>query len=226
MKKDLTARQREILQYILTTIKESGYPPSIREIGKAMGIKSLGGVTCHLNALEKKGHIKRGASHRGIRVLLAGKTITEGNTEIVRLPLLGRIAAGEPILAEQNIEDWIPLPKFLVRGNRDLFLLRVRGDSMKEDHILDGDLIVVRHQMDAENGEIIVAVIDGEATVKRFYRQGDHVRLQPANPGFRPIVVKGDFQVCGKVIGLFRSQPGRVLSFRHGINALPELTDE
>jgi repressor LexA len=213
MKKDLTVRQKEILRYILATIKKSGYPPSIREIGKAMGIKSLGGVTCHLNALEKKGHIKRGSNHRSIRVLPTAKEITEGSTEIVSLPLLGRIAAGEPILAEQNIEDWIPLPKFLVRGNRDVFLLRVKGDSMKEDHILDGDLIVVRHQMDAENGEIIVAVIDGEATVKRFYRQGDHVRLQPANQDFKPIVVRGDFRICGKVIGLFRSQPGRFLSF-------------
>jgi len=204
MKKDLTARQREILQYILDTIDKSGYPPSIREIGKAKGISSLEGVTCHLNALEKKGHIKRDSSHRSIRVLPVAQAMMEKSEEVVRLPLLGRIAAGEPILAEQNIEDWIPLPKSMVRSNRNAFLLKVKGESMKEDHILDGDIIVARHQVDAENGEIVVAVIDGEATVKRFYRERDHVRLQPANSDFKPIILKKDFHICGKVIGLLR----------------------
>ena len=117
---------------------------------------------------------------------------------------MGRIAAGEPILAEENIEDWILLPKTLVRNNHNAFLLKVKGQSMKEDHILDGDIIVARHQADAENGEIVVAVIDGEATVKRLYRERDHVRLQPANSDFKPILLKKDFRICGKVIGLIR----------------------
>jgi len=203
MKKGLTPRQKQVLQYILDTIEKSGYPPSIREIGKAMGISSLEGVTCHLKALEKKGHIKRDSSHRSIRVLPSAKPVVE-KEGVVRLPLLGSIAAGAPILAEQNVEDWIPIPKSLVRNNRDAFLLKVKGDSMKGDHILDGDLIVARYQVDAENGETVVAVIDGEATVKRFYREGDHVRLQPANPDYQPIIVKRDFQICGKIIGLLR----------------------
>jgi len=204
MKKDLTARQKEVLQYILDTIEKKGYSPSIREIGKVMGISSLEGVTCHLNALEKKGHIKRSSSHRSIRVMPVAKTAMEKNEEIVKLPLLGRVAAGEPILAEENIEDWIPLPKSLVRSDHPVFLLRVKGDSMKEDHILNDDIIVARHQMDAENGEIVVAVIDGEATVKRFYREGSHLRLQPANSNYEPIILEKDFRICGKVVGLLR----------------------
>ncbi|MDY7034245.1 MAG: transcriptional repressor LexA [Thermodesulfobacteriota bacterium] len=204
MKKDLTPRQKAILQYIADTIERKGYSPTIREIGQETGISSLEGVLCHLRALEKKGRIKRDSSHRSIRILSPDGGVTRRSEETVKLPLLGRIAAGEPILAPGNVEDNIPVPKFLVKGNGDTFLLKVKGDSMKDDHILDGDLIVTRHQVDAENGEIVAAVIDGEATVKRFYREQDHVRLQPANPDYEPIILRRDFQICGKVIGLLR----------------------
>ncbi|MDY6843165.1 MAG: transcriptional repressor LexA [Thermodesulfobacteriota bacterium] len=204
MKRDLTNRQQEIFQHIKDTIKQRGYPPSLREIGKAMEISSLEGVRCHLNALEKKGYIKRNSTHRSIVIPAGSETVRADNEETVRIPLLGKIAAGTPILAEQNIEDWIPLPRFLVKSTRGLFMLKVKGDSMREAHILNGDLIVARHQVDAENGEVIVAVIDGEATVKRFYRESDQVRLQPAHPGYEPIILKRNFQICGKVIGLVR----------------------
>lgn len=207
MKKSLTARQEEVLQHIQNVIRERGYPPSIREIGKAMGISSKEGVSCHLNALEKKGYIRRESTHRGIKVLAGQKTGTESDQDTVRLPLVGRIAAGEPVLAEHNIEDWLPVPRSLVKSNLNSFLLRVKGQSMIGDHILDRDMIVVRPQQTAENGEVVVAVIDGEATVKRFYRGKDHIRLQPANPDYAPIIVKSDFQICGKVIGLLRFYP-------------------
>ena len=204
MKKDLTHRQRAVLQYIADTIERKRSSPTIREIGKEMGISSLEGVMCHLRALEKKGRIKRDSGHRNIRVLGNDRRGNSGREEGVKLPLLGRIAAGAPILATENVEGWVTVPEFLVKGAGDTFLLKVRGDSMKDDHILDGDLILTRQQTDAENGEIVAAVIDGDATVKRFYREQDHVRLQPANPDYEPIILTKDFQICGKVIGLLR----------------------
>lgn len=199
----LTKRQRQILNFITKEIEKKGYPPSIREIGKRTGISSLRGVTIHLDALEKKGYIKRNSSARSIKILKADKE-TIISVEVIKLPLVGRVAAGEPILAEENIEDWIPVPKTMVKNNKNAFLLKVNGDSMTGDYIMDGDLVVVKPQPVADNGDIVVAVIDDEATVKRFYREKDCIRLQPSNPKCKPTILKRNFLINGKVIGLLR----------------------
>ncbi len=201
----LTKRQRQILNFITKEIEKKGYPPSIREIGKRMGISSLRGVTIHLDALEKKGYIKRNSSARSIKILPPDKE-TIISVEVIKLPLVGRVAAGEPILAEENIEDWIPVPKTMVKNNRNAFLLKINGDSMIGDHIMDGDLVIVKPQPVADNGDIVVAVIDDEATVKRFYHRKDHICLQPANPKYQPIIAKEDFRINGKVIGILQNQ--------------------
>ena len=150
----VTKRQRQILNFITKEVEKKGYPPSIREIGKRMGISSLRGVTIHLDALEKKGYIKRNSSARSIKILNSNKeTIT--SIEVIKLPLVGRVAAGEPILAEENIEDWIPIPKTMVKNNKNTFLLKVNGDSMTGDHIMDGDLVIVKPQPVVDNGDIV-----------------------------------------------------------------------
>ncbi len=206
MKTLLTKRQKQVLNLIVKEVTSKGYPPSIREIGKALNIATLKGVTCHLDALEKKGYIKRDSTPRGIKV---NSTAINGisafqNKDVIKLPLLGRVAAGAPILAEQNIEDWVSVPKTLIKNNRNLFLLRVQGDSMINDHILDGDLAIVKSQTTAENGDIVVGIIDNEATVKRFYRRNNHIELRPSNPKYKPIILEEDFKINGKVIGLLR----------------------
>lgn len=199
----LTKRQRQVLNFVTKEIEKKGYPPSIREIGKRMGISSLRGVTIHLDALEKKGYIKRNSSARSIKILPPNNEVIT-SIEVIKLPLVGRVAAGEPMFAEEYIEDWIPIPKSMVNNNKNAFLLKVDGDSMTGDHIMDGDLVIVKPQPVADNGDIVVAVIDDEATVKRFYREKDCIRLQPSNPKYKPIILKKDFQINGKVIGLLR----------------------
>jgi len=200
MKKQLTKKQEEILEFIKKRIKEKGYPPAVREICEATGLKSTSTVHGHLTRLEKKGYIRRDPSKpRAIEIVDDDFYV---HRNVIQLPLVGKVTAGEPILAVENIEDTITLPYDLV-GTEDAFLLRVRGDSMIEAGIFDNDIIIVRRQNVAENGDIVVALIDDEATVKRFFKESDHIRLQPENKAMEPIIVK-DVKILGKVIGLIR----------------------
>lgn len=200
--KELTTRQQQIYDYLVESYRESGYPPTIREIGFRFGIRSTKGVVDHLTALERKGYIRR-VMGKSRAVELLGSGLVGGEAGV---PLLGRIAAGVPLLAEENVEDRITIdPVFL--GGKDEFLLRVNGESMIEAHIADGDLILVRPASEARNGEIVVALIGDEATVKRFFRKGNRVELRPENRTMSAIVVDpsdGEFRIVGKVTGLFR----------------------
>jgi repressor LexA len=201
----LTDRQKEVYDFLVAETRDKGYPPSIREIGKALGISTLKGVTCHLEALERKGFIDRNSSARGIKINFLEDLFL--STHIIKLPWIGQVAAGKPILSEQSIEEYISVPKHMVGANTTgAYLLRVKGDSMIDDAIFDGDIIIVRSGMQANNGDIVVAVINGEATVKRFYKEKTKVRLQPSNDKYEPIIVKEDFQLAGKVIGLMRGE--------------------
>jgi len=201
----LTDRQKEVYDFLVAETRDKGYPPSIREIGKALGISTLKGVTCHLEALERKGFIDRNSSARGIKINFLEDLFL--STHIIKLPLIGQVAAGKPILSEQSIEEYISVPKHMVGANtQGAYLLRVKGDSMIDDAIFDGDIIIVRSGLQANNGDIVVAVINGEATVKRFYKEKSKVRLQPSNDKYEPIIVKEDFQLAGKVIGLMRGE--------------------
>ena len=197
----LTERQRQVLQYIKQEIHDKGYPPSVREIGEAIGLSSSSTVHGHLARLEEKGYIRRDPTKpRAIEV--RGETPGEVRKRLINVPVVGRVTAGQPILAEQNIEDHFPLPADFVQ-DEDVFFLIVQGESMIEAGILDGDYVLVRRQQTARNGDIVVALLDDEATVKRFFREQGHVRLQPENRFMDPILVK-DVQVLGKVIGLVR----------------------
>lgn len=201
--RELTKRQQEILDFIRGEIHRRGYPPSVREIGEAVGLSSSSTVHSHLAALESKGLIRRDPSKpRALEVL----DFRDGDAAIdygqVRaVPLVGSVAAGQPILAAENIEATMPLPADLV--GEQTFILRVRGESMIEAGILDGDFVVVRQQPSADNGDIVVAMIDEEATVKTFYREADRIRLQPENSTMDPIYSR-DVQILGKVVALFR----------------------
>lgn len=209
----LSKRQQSIYDYICSYTKEHGYPPSVREIGSAVGLASPSTVHMHLKALEEKGYIKRDSKKpRTIEVVPdAGAdssaklvNVTEDvDRNVIRLPLVGRVAAGIPILAEQNVEEMLSLPTSIV-GDNSSFILRVRGQSMINAGILDGDYIVVKEQHDAHNGEIVVALIDDSATVKTFYREKDRVRLQPENDNMTPIYVDNPV-ILGRVTALIRS---------------------
>jgi repressor LexA len=199
--KGLTKRQREILTYLMDTMQERGYPPSVREIGAALGLTSSSTVHSHLAALEKKGYIHRDPSKpRAIEILK--DSASQPPRRPVLVPVLGRIAAGQPLFAEENVEDVFPLPRDFVREDAS-FILRVRGDSMVEAGIYDGDYLVFRQQPTANNGEIVAALLGDEATVKRFYREKDYVRLQPENRTMTPILTR-DVAVLGKAIALIR----------------------
>ena len=203
MTRQLTKRQESILAFITRYVDQHGYPPSIREIGPAFGIKSLRGVTIHLDALERKGYIRRESTSRSIQVLSSDSGRAEA---YVRLPILGAIAAGAPLLAEQNIEGEMAVPRAMLGGVEGAFLLHVRGDSMVDAHILDGDIVVIRPQQIAENGEIVAALLGDEATVKRFRIEGEESALAPANRAYQPIPLRGkDIRLIGKVIGLLRT---------------------
>jgi repressor LexA len=198
--KELTKRQKAVMDFINREVRKKRIPPSIREIGKELEISSPRGVTRHLEALEKKGFIHRGRIARGIRILAD----TAG--ELVNLPLVGRIAAGKPLLAEENLDGSFSVDKSFVPSGR-CFCLKVNGESMVGAGILDGDFVIVRQQSTAENGEIVVALLGDEATVKRFYREKGKIRLQPENPLMDPILVTGskrDVSILGKVVGVFR----------------------
>jgi repressor LexA len=197
---DLSKRQKEIFDYIRRYASKYGYPPTVREIGSAVGLTSSSTVHAHLAKLEKSGFLRRDPTKPRAIELLVGKA-----KRVVKpgLPLVGNVAAGEPILAEENIEEHIAVPPAM-GGERADYILRVRGDSMKDAGILDGDFVVVQQTRDAANGEIVVALLGDEATVKRFYREKDRIRLQPANDAHKPIRTR-DAEVLGKFVGVFRS---------------------
>ncbi len=204
---NLTKRQQEIFDFIKRYSGEHGYPPTVRDIGKAVGLASSSTVHAHLANLEKIGLLRRDpAKPRAIELLdRAVGNAVDNVRSMVRpsgLPLVGQVAAGQPVLAEENIEDYIPVPQ--VAGGEDgEYLLRVRGESMKDAGILEGDFVVVRPQSAAEDGDIVVALVGEEATVKRFFKERDHVRLQPENSEMEPIRSK-DVRVLGRVVGLLR----------------------
>ena len=201
MYNDLSPRQMEILKYIKKEIKTKGYPPAVREIGQAVGLSSSSTVHNHLNQLESKGYIKRDPTKpRAIEVIAPNM---KPNKEVVDIPLLGRVTAGLPILAVENIEDYFPLPLDFVKSEEEVFMLKIQGDSMINAGILDGDMVIVRKQNTAQNGDIVVALLEDEATVKRFYKEPKHVRLQPENENYSPILSR-DVMILGKVIGLYR----------------------
>jgi repressor LexA len=200
---DLTKRQQEIFDFIKRYSAKYGYPPTVRDIGKAVGLASSSTVHAHLANLERIGLLRRDPTKpRAIEMLDRAAAGVRGFVK-PGLPLVGHVAAGQPILAEENIEEFIQTPTF-AGGEDGEYLLRVRGESMKDVGIMDGDLVVVRPQETAEDGEIVVALIGEEATVKRFFQEADHVRLQPENDTMEPIL-STDVRVLGKVVGLMRS---------------------
>lgn len=200
----LSPRQQAILDYIQQNVQEKGYPPSVREIGEAVGLASSSTVHGHLSRLEKKGYLRRDPTKPRAIELLRHKDGTKLNTDTIMVPLVGKVTAGEPITAIENIEEYFPLPRKLAGEERSTFLLSVQGDSMINAGILDGDYVVVRKQNTAENGDIVVAMTnDGEATVKRFFKENDHIRLQPENDRLKPILLP-EVTILGKVISLFR----------------------
>lgn len=200
MTKDLTERQQAILNYIKKEIKTRGYPPAVREIGEAVGLSSSSTVHSHLNQLENKGYIRRNPTKP--RAIEITDHSFQHFKDIVNVPVLGQVTAGQPILAVENIEDSFPLPLDFVRSE-ETFMLRIKGDSMINAGIMNGDYVIVRKENTAQNGEIVVALIEDEATVKRFFREKDHVRLQPENDEYEPIIVR-DVTILGRVTGLVR----------------------
>jgi len=212
---DLTKRQREIFDYIKSYSSKHGYPPTVRDIGKAVGLASSSTVHAHLANLEKLGLLRRDPSKpRAIELLdrvredvgSAVGNAVDSAMSVLRpggLPLVGHVAAGSPILAEENIEDYVQVPT-IAGGEEGEYVLRVRGESMKDAGILGGDFVVVRPQDTAADGEIVVALVGEEATVKRFFREPDHVRLQPENTEMEPIRSK-EVRILGRVVGVFRS---------------------
>jgi repressor LexA len=194
--KGLTAKQRRVLEVIRQWLRTRGQPPTVREIGNEIGVASSCTVQRHLDALERKGFIKRDRyKYRSIELADSPFPMF---TRAVNVPVLGSIAAGAPILANEHIEDTFALPLDIV-GDDQMFMLRIRGDSMMNAGIYDGDLVAVRQQPDANNGDIVAALLEDEATVKRFYREGDHIRLQAENPNYDPIIAR-DVKVLGRVI--------------------------
>ncbi|MCL2024561.1 MAG: transcriptional repressor LexA [Coriobacteriia bacterium] len=207
----LSNKQQEVYDYVLAQTRAKGYPPTVREIMAGLNKTSTSTIHTHLHALEARGYLKRDPNKpRALefpreRFNVSQAAAPQVPIEIIELPLIGQVAAGAPILAEENIVDTIPCPSALVRGAS--FLLKVKGDSMSEAGIFDGDLIIVRQQQTADNGEIVVALIEGEATVKRYYREGSTIRLQPENDAYEPIIITdGDFSIAGVAKGLIRAK--------------------
>ncbi len=197
----ISSKQKEILEYIKSQILERGFPPAVRDICEAVHLKSTSSVHSHLETLEKNGYIRRDPTKpRAIEIL--DDSFNFMRREMVNVPIVGRVAAGEPILAEQNIEEYFPIPTEFM-PNKQTFMLKVRGESMINAGILDGDLVLVEEQKTAHNGEMIVALIEDGATVKTFYKEEGVIRLQPENDTMDPIIVP-DCQILGKVIGVFR----------------------
>lgn len=197
---ELSERQRDVLEYIKSQLKQRGYPPSVREIGQALGMSSSSTVHMHLTQLEEKGWIKKDPTKpRAIEIL---DSEDEHIEETISLPIIGRVAAGTPITAVENVDGFFSVSAdFLGRGSH--YILQVRGDSMIEAGILDGDMVIVRSQEVANNGEIVIAMLDGEATVKRYYRKEDYIELRPENSAMKPIISR-DVAIAGVVSGLIR----------------------
>jgi len=210
----LTGRQEQTLDFIRKSIEERGYPPTLREIGEYMGIRSTNGVNDHLRALERKGYLRREDMKSRALKLVAGmgtdnsSAAKANDDDVVEIQVLGRVAAGLPLLAEENVIDTVRVDRMLVKGGREVFGLRVTGDSMIEAGIMSGDYIFVKKQSTAERGDIVVALIGDEATVKYFHPERDYVRFQPANAQMAPILVRAsDFKstmLLGKVVGVYR----------------------
>lgn len=197
----ISAKQQEILEYIKQMILKKGFPPTVREICEAVHLKSTSSVHSHLETLAEKGYIRRDpTSSRSIEILDDCFNLTR--RELVNVPLIGAVAAGQPILAQENIENYFPIPAEIL-PNQETFMLKVKGESMINAGICDGDQIIVAQQPTAENGDIVVALLDDSATVKRFYKESNQIRLQPENDSMEPIY-SADVQILGKVIGLFR----------------------
>ncbi|HGJ67420.1 TPA: transcriptional repressor LexA [bacterium] len=199
MRKKLTPKQQKILDFIVKYVKESGYPPTVRDIANEFKMSSKGAYD-HMIAIEKKGYIKRDPTKpRAIEIM---DFIHRDYSDIISIPVLGRVAAGEPLLATQNVERTITISSDMVRSEEP-FALKVKGDSMIEAGIFEDDYVIVRQQKTAEQGDVVVALIGDEATVKKFYKEGDHIRLQPANSSMQPIIAR-DVAILGKVVGLYR----------------------
>ena len=197
----ISKKQQEILEYIKETILKKGYPPAVREICEAVHLKSTSSVHSHLAALEEKGYIRRDPTKpRTIEIL--DDSFNFNRREMVNIPVIGTVAAGEPILAEERIEDYFPFPAEAL-PNAETFMLNVKGESMIDAGILPGDRLIVEQRSTAENGEIVVALLDDSATVKRYYKEKDHYRLQPENSSMDPIITD-HVDILGKVIGLIR----------------------
>jgi repressor LexA len=209
----LTKRQEQTLDFIRESIRGRGYPPTLREIGEHMGIRSTNGVNDHLRALERKGYLRReDMKSRALRLMGESDEAPTADgapaDDIIPIPVLGRVAAGLPIMAEENVIDTVHVDRMMVKGGRDVFGLKVQGDSMIEAGIFNGDYIFVRKQASADRGDIVVALIGDEATVKYFYPEKDYVRFEPANSAMAPILVRSsDFRstmLLGKVVALYR----------------------
>ena len=201
-KKKLTVKQKKVYDFIKKEIREKGFPPSIREICTALGLSSTSSVHSHLSVLEAKGLIRRAPyKNRTIEILEAD--FYDNGDDVVNVPIVGKVTAGEPILAFENIEDSFPVPADFVYGKNETFMLRISGNSMIEKGIFHNDLVLVSKQPTAENGDIVVALIDDSATVKSFFKDEGHIRLQPANPDYAPIIAD-NVEIVGKVVGLFR----------------------
>jgi repressor LexA len=214
MQKKANDKQQKILDFVIKQVDEKGYPPSVREICGAVGFRSTSTVHGYLEKLKKSGLIQKDPTKpRALRIVSGNAKPYPGNSggidgfyqqkELVNVPIVGKVTAGQPILAVENIDDTFPLPVNLV-GNSTVFMLRVKGDSMVEAGILDNDFVLVRQQSSAGNGDMVVALLGEEATVKTFYKEKDYIRLQPENRYLKPIIVKDDISILGKVIGVFR----------------------
>jgi len=204
MYEDLSEKQLMILNFIKKELQAKGYPPSVREICQAVELKSTSTVHGHLNRLEKKGYIRRDPTKpRAIEILESDNVTYFPKKEIVNIPIVGKVTAGQPILAVENIEDTFPLPLDFIDSKDPVFMLTVEGDSMIEAGIISGDYVLVKQTNTASNGEIVVALLDDEATVKTFYKEKNHIRLQPQNQYLQPIICT-DVKILGKVIGVFR----------------------
>ena len=196
---ELTQRQREVFDFIRGYARDHGYPPAVRDIGRALGLASPSTVHAHLAKLERAGLVRRDPTKPRALELLAGAARAAAGAG---LPLVGRVAAGQPILAEENVEEYVEVPE-LAGGGQGEFVLRVAGDSMRDAGILGGDYVVVRRQDTADDGEIVVAMVEDEATVKRLFRERDHIRLQPENEAMEPIRVR-EVTILGRVVGVCR----------------------
>jgi repressor LexA len=216
----LTSRQREILDYISSSIDDRGFPPTLREIGQHFGIRSTNGVNDHLKALEKKGFLSRDTlksramrpieGRGGVTPISRAMTSRMGE-DYVEVQVLGRVAAGQPLLAVENVEDTVKVDRFFLGASREVFALRVVGESMIDDGIFDGDYVFVKKTATAGRGEIVIVMIEGEATCKRYFPEGDRIRFQPANSNMQPIyVMKSEFRsvdIIGVVVGVYRRLP-------------------